>query len=101
MVGVTETVKNVPTAEDQQQINKFARLHKAYLENKEQLAFLNNTSQNLTDAENELMLLDDEESKVPILVGSIFVHQDQELRAILYSKFGDNIQLEDEQDNDK
>jgi hypothetical protein len=36
MVGVTctETVKNIPTAEDQQQINKFARLHKSYLENK-------------------------------------------------------------------
>ena len=38
MVGVSvnssETVKNVPTAEDQQQINRFARLHKSYLENK-------------------------------------------------------------------
>ncbi|KAL7079291.1 hypothetical protein ACQ4LE_001126 [Meloidogyne hapla] len=136
MVGVSvsgsETAKNVPTAEDQQQINKFARLHKAYLENKDQLAFLHNTAQNLTDAENELMLMEDGESTVPILVGSIFVHQDQdkinsmleerkehvqrqinglgekiacleaemkELRAILYAKFGDNIQLEDEQNN--
>nr|CAD2168351.1 unnamed protein product [Meloidogyne enterolobii] len=137
MVGVSlndneNLKKNVPTAEDQQQINKFARLHKSYLENKDQLAFLQNTAQNLTDAENEVMLMEDGQLNVPILVGSIFVHQDQDkinlmleerkeyiqqqidslgekiicleaemkdLRAILYAKFGDNIQLEDEQNN--
>ena len=120
----------VPTAEDQQQINRFARLHKAYLAAKDELASLNNQLQNLSDAADELLLLDDEAAaSVPLQVGSVFVHYDQdtladklearkeekqqqmtetraqiagmeaemkELRALLYAKFGDNIQLEDE-----
>nr|CAD2189338.1 unnamed protein product [Meloidogyne enterolobii] len=127
MVGVSlndseNLKKNVPTAEDQQQINKFARLHKSYLENKDQLAFLQNTAQNLTDAENEIMLMEDGQLNVPILdkinlmleerkeyiqqqidsLGEKIICLEAEmkdLRAILYAKFGDNIQLEDEQNN--
>lgn len=85
--------KTTATAQDQLQINKFARLHKTYLEVKvsfslacfpilrhfkRELARMNNDAQNLNDAEDELLLLDEADSaSIPIQIGSIFVHYDQ------------------------
>uniref|UniRef100_A0A915E4A7 Prefoldin subunit 4 n=1 Tax=Ditylenchus dipsaci TaxID=166011 RepID=A0A915E4A7_9BILA len=73
------SVKKTASAEDQQQINKFARLHKNFLELKNELSVLNNETQNLGDADDEIMLLDDEDAaSIPLQIGSIFVHYNQE-----------------------
>uniref|UniRef100_A0A914HF21 Prefoldin subunit 4 n=1 Tax=Globodera rostochiensis TaxID=31243 RepID=A0A914HF21_GLORO len=78
MTSDQKLAKNTATAEDQQQINRFARLHKSYMSAKEKLTSLDNEAQNLNDAADELLLMDDEAvAKVPILVGSVFVHFDQ------------------------
>ncbi|KAL3068565.1 hypothetical protein niasHS_006448 [Heterodera schachtii] len=130
-----KSAKNTATAEDQQQINRFARLHKAYSAAKEKLVSLDNDVNNLNDASDEILLMDDEAAadSIPFLVGSVFVHFDQdtvngrlellkvstqaemdelrskvgtmerelgELRAVLYAKFGDNIHLETEEDEE-
>ena len=43
-----------------------------------ELTLINNEVQNLNDALDELLLLDDPDSaSIPILIGSIFVHYDQ------------------------
>ncbi|KAI3421095.1 hypothetical protein GPALN_014721 [Globodera pallida] len=79
MTSDQKLAKNTATAEDQQQINRFARLHKSYMSAKEKLTSLDNEAQNLNDAADEVLLMDDEAvaNSVPILVGSVFVHFDQ------------------------
>lgn len=78
-VDAAKKGKTLVSVEDQLQINKFARLHKQFLEAKMELTLINNEVQNLNDALDELLLLDDPDSaSIPILIGSIFVHYDQE-----------------------
>ncbi|KAI1733115.1 prefoldin subunit domain-containing protein [Ditylenchus destructor] len=72
-------IKKAASAEDQLEINRFARLHKTYIEVKSELSQLNNETQNIGDAEDEILLLDDEAAaSIPFQIGSIFVHFDQD-----------------------
>ncbi|KAK0410131.1 hypothetical protein QR680_004965 [Steinernema hermaphroditum] len=70
--------KTVVTSKDQAKINRFACLHMETVEKKKQLKKIANTIQNLTDAEDELMLLSSEDLKsVPFKVGRTFIHCDE------------------------
>ncbi|XP_064641042.1 prefoldin subunit 4-like [Lineus longissimus] len=119
------------TFEDQQQINKFAR-HNAKLQDlQDELDTKKKDLQNLEDAADELVILDEEET-VPYMVGEIFVSAKPEeagqlleaakervqkeiktldtecgehkgilsdLKVKLYAKFGNNINLENEEES--
>uniref|UniRef100_A0A915PE67 Prefoldin subunit 4 n=1 Tax=Setaria digitata TaxID=48799 RepID=A0A915PE67_9BILA len=72
--------------EDQKLINRFARLHQRSIDVKVKFLFfwerLQETSkdlQNLIDAADEVLLLDDTDaSSIPFKIGSVFMHLDQE-----------------------
>lgn len=112
--------------EDQQKINTFSRLNTRLHELEAQLAGKKSDAEDLEEAGNEVMLLDDEH--VPYVVGECLVHlpredveerlqtaldevqaeakgiegqikatkqRMQELKAILYARFGTAINLEE------
>ncbi|VDN56401.1 unnamed protein product [Dracunculus medinensis] len=62
------------TADDQKLINRFARLHQQW---REKLFEANKDLENSNDASDELLLLDDS-SAIPMKLGSIFIHYDQD-----------------------
>ncbi|KHN74144.1 Prefoldin subunit 4 [Toxocara canis] len=67
------------TAEDQQLINRFARLHQKSTELSMKLQSEATELQNLCDASDELLLLDDEDTaRIPFKIGAVFVMHDQE-----------------------
>ncbi|KAH7721910.1 Prefoldin subunit 4 [Aphelenchoides avenae] len=79
MATVGVAPKKTVSPEDQVQINKFARLHKQFLEIKQELRTVGNEIQNLNDAADEVMLLDDNAtSSIPFQLGSVFAHYDQD-----------------------
>uniref|UniRef100_A0A914VGY6 Prefoldin subunit 4 n=1 Tax=Plectus sambesii TaxID=2011161 RepID=A0A914VGY6_9BILA len=130
--GSSDSNAKPVTAEDQRKINRFARLHLKSEELKSDLKKKNNDLQNLNDAADELLLLDDADTqKVPLKVGESFVHYDSDsittkiddlkqrleaeiealkateaeyqtemtqLKVDLYGKFGNNINLEIDDD---
>ncbi len=59
--------------DDQQKINKFARLNNRLEELKDDLKNRKNETQTLEDAATDLMMLEDDEEKVPYQVGEVFV----------------------------
>ncbi|KAL3285380.1 hypothetical protein HHI36_019486 [Cryptolaemus montrouzieri] len=61
--------------EDQQKINKFARLHAKLKDLKDELKVKENDLKSLEEACDEISLFDDEE-KIPYLVGEVFIYQD-------------------------
>ncbi|KAI0233962.1 Prefoldin subunit 4 [Lamellibrachia satsuma] len=62
------------TFEDQQQINTFAR-HNARLQDiKEELTAKQKELQNLEDAADELLMLEDEDAAIPYQVGEVFIN---------------------------
>lgn len=63
--------------EDQQKINKFARLNAKVDDFKDELKVKRNDVKNLEDAVEELSLTDDSE-KIPYLVGEVFICQSLE-----------------------
>lgn len=63
--------------EDQQKINKFARLNAKVDDFKDELKIKQNDVKNLEDASEELSLADDSE-KIPYLVGEVFICQNLE-----------------------
>ncbi|XP_065162648.1 probable prefoldin subunit 4 [Atheta coriaria] len=65
------------TFEDQQKINKFARLNAKLEDIKEELKIKENDMKNFEEASEEIELLDDEEN-IPYLVGEVFVYQNLE-----------------------
>ncbi|XP_022915743.1 prefoldin subunit 4 [Onthophagus taurus] len=65
------------TQEDQQKINKFARLNARWEDLKEEMKQKENDIKNLEDACEELMLLDDDEN-IPYLTGEVFIYQNKE-----------------------
>ncbi|KAL3982721.1 Prefoldin subunit family protein [Acanthocheilonema viteae] len=66
-------------AEDQKLINRFARLHQRSLDIKDKLQEMNKDLQNLNDAADEVLLLDDTNvQSIPFKIGSVFMHMDQE-----------------------
>lgn len=63
--------------EDQQKINKFARLNARVDDYKDELKVKQNDVKNLEEAVEELALTDDTE-KIPYLVGEVFICQSLE-----------------------
>ncbi|KAL9267096.1 Prefoldin subunit 4-like protein [Drosera capensis] len=115
------------TWEDQQNINKFGRLNTRFHELEDEIKVAKETSENLEDAENELILTDEE--TIRFQIGEVFARvskeevesrlesmkevtsknlekleeekesvlaQMAELKKILYGKFKDSINLEED-----
>ena len=64
--------------EDQQKINKFARLNSRLEDLKDELKAKQGEIQTLEDASTDLMMLEDDEEKVPYQVGEVFVYLSQD-----------------------
>ncbi|XP_043566154.1 prefoldin subunit 4 isoform X2 [Chiloscyllium punctatum] len=117
------------TFEDQQKINKFARNNNRLIELKEEIELKKKQLQNLEDACDDIMMLDDDTMLVPYQIGEVFISHSQDetqemleaakqsfqdeiqalqtrvetiqqvlsdLKVQLYAKFGNNINLEAE-----
>ncbi|CAH1173819.1 unnamed protein product [Phaedon cochleariae] len=63
--------------EDQQKINRFARLNAKLEDFKDEIKVKENDLKSLEDACDEIALFDDEE-QVPYLVGEVFIYQNVE-----------------------
>ena len=64
--------------EDQQKINKFARLNSRLEDLKDELKARQMEIQTLEDASTDLMMLEDDEEKVPYQVGEVFIYLTQD-----------------------
>ncbi|XP_063153102.1 prefoldin subunit 4 isoform X1 [Candoia aspera] len=115
------------TFEDQQKINKFARNTSRITELKEEIEDKKKQLQNLQDACDDIMILDDDSLLIPYQIGDVFISHPQDeteemleeakknlqeeigtlesqvesiqrvlsdLKVQLYAKFGNNINLE-------
>ncbi|XP_067904243.1 prefoldin subunit 4 [Heterodontus francisci] len=115
------------TFEDQQKINKFARNNNRLIELKEEIELKKKQLQNLEDASDDIMMLDEDTMLVPYQIGEVFISHSQDetqemleaakqslqdeihalqtrvetiqqvlsdLKVQLYAKFGNNINLE-------
>lgn len=71
--------------EDQQKINKFARLNAKVDDYKDELKVIQNDMKNLEEAVEELALADDAE-KIPYLIGEVFIHQSLEDTMVCYAE---------------
>ncbi|XP_078040860.1 prefoldin subunit 4 [Augochlora pura] len=65
------------TYDDQQKINKFARLNVKLNYFKTELKIKQDELKNVEDASDEIVLLD-EDVKVPYFIGEVFIHEDLE-----------------------
>ena len=74
--------------EDQQKINKFARLNSRLEDLKEELKAKKGEIETLEDASTDLMMFEDDDEKVPYQVGEVFVYltQDEAQQKIESSK---------------
>ena len=81
--------------EDQQKINKFARLNSRLEDLKDELKARQMEIQTLEDASTDLMMLEDDEEKVPYQVGEVFIYltQDEAQQRLEKTKenVGDNV----------
>ena len=81
--------------EDQQKINKFARLNSRLEDIKDELKAKQMEIQTLEDASTDLMMLEDDEEKVPYQVGEVFIYltQDEAQQRLEKTKenVGDNV----------
>ncbi|XP_046635405.1 prefoldin subunit 4-like [Daphnia pulicaria] len=66
------------TLEDQQKINRFARHNAKWEELRDDLKNKKGDLQNLEDASDDLLLVDDESALIPFVVGEVFVHFNME-----------------------
>ncbi|XP_072917728.1 prefoldin subunit 4 isoform X2 [Hemitrygon akajei] len=115
------------TFEDQQKINKFARNNNKLIELREEIELKKKQLQNLEDASDDIMMLDEDAVLVPYQIGEVFISHSQDetqemleaakqslqdeiqalqsrveaiqqvlsdLKVQLYAKFGNNINLE-------
>ncbi|NP_001279216.1 prefoldin subunit 4 [Callorhinchus milii] len=115
------------TFEDQQKINKFARNNNRLIELKEEIEVKKKQLQNLEDASDDILMLDEDSLLVPYQIGEVFISHSQDetqemleaakqclqdeiqslqsrveaiqqvlsdLKVQLYAKFGNNINLE-------
>ncbi|XP_028667755.1 prefoldin subunit 4 [Erpetoichthys calabaricus] len=74
-VGVEDV--NV-TFEDQQKINKFARNTSRMTELREEIESKKKSLQNLEDASEDIMMLDDDSLLIPYQIGDVFISHSQE-----------------------
>jgi len=82
------------TFEDQQQINTFARYNARLQDMKEELETKKKDLQNLTDAGDELLLLDDDTVPIPYQIGEVFVMKAADDANILVESAKENIEKE-------
>lgn len=66
------------TFEDQQKINKFARNTSRMTELKNEIEAKKKSLQNLQDASDDLMLLEDDALLIPFQIGDVFISHSQE-----------------------
>ncbi|XP_048872226.1 prefoldin subunit 4 [Brienomyrus brachyistius] len=66
------------TFEDQQKINKFARSTNRMTELKDEIEAKKKSLQNLEDASDDIMMLDDDTLLVPFQIGDVFISHTQE-----------------------
>ncbi|XP_070823822.1 prefoldin subunit 4 [Chaetodon trifascialis] len=66
------------TLEDQQKINKFARNTSRMTELKNEIEEKKKSLQNLQDASDDLMMMDDDSLLIPYQIGNIFVSHTQD-----------------------
>ncbi|CAL1606355.1 unnamed protein product [Knipowitschia caucasica] len=66
------------TFEDQQKINKFARNTSRMTELKNEIEAKKKSLQNLQDAGDDLMMLDDDALLVPFQIGDVFISHSQD-----------------------
>ncbi|XP_040009668.1 prefoldin subunit 4 [Xiphias gladius] len=66
------------TFEDQQKINKFARNTSRMTELKSEIEAKKKSLQNLQDASDDLMMIDDDSLLIPYQIGDIFISHTQE-----------------------
>ncbi|XP_008412776.1 prefoldin subunit 4 [Poecilia reticulata] len=78
MKGPVAVEDVVVTFEDQQKINKFARNTSRMGELKNEIESKKKTLQNLQDASDDLMMLDDDSLLVPYQIGGVFIGHSQE-----------------------
>ena len=64
--------------EDQQKINKFARLNSRFEDLKDDLKAKQEETKTLEDASGDLMMLEDDDEKVPYQIGEVFVYLTQD-----------------------
>ncbi|XP_041059734.1 prefoldin subunit 4 [Carcharodon carcharias] len=66
------------TFEDQQKINKFARNNNRLIELKEEIELKKKQLQNLEDASDDIMMLDEDAVLVPYQIGEVFISHSQD-----------------------
>nr|XP_039255025.1 prefoldin subunit 4-like [Styela clava] len=83
------------TYEDQKKINLFARKNARFVDLKEEIEAKKKELQNLEDASDDLMLLDEDEAgPVPYLIGEVFVNHSMDKTQELIENAKENIQAE-------
>merc|ERR1711973_700859 len=71
--GIGKEDTNI-TFEDQQMINTFARKNAKLTEKKDEIEEKKKELQNLEDAGDEMMMLEDESAPIPYQIGEIFIN---------------------------
>nr|CAG4637512.1 EOG090X0JBP [Ceriodaphnia reticulata]SVE73317.1 EOG090X0JBP [Ceriodaphnia reticulata] len=66
------------TLEDQTKINRFARHNAKWEELRDDLKNKKGDLQNLEDASDDLLMVEDESAPIPFVVGEVFVHFNME-----------------------
>ncbi|KAJ8259010.1 hypothetical protein COCON_G00180220 [Conger conger] len=66
------------TFEDQQKINKFARSTNRMTELKDEIEAKKKSLQNLEDASDDIMMLDDDSLRIPYQIGDVFISHTQD-----------------------
>ncbi|XP_067856928.1 prefoldin subunit 4 isoform X1 [Heptranchias perlo] len=66
------------TFEDQQKINKFARNNNRLIELKEEIELKKKQLQNLEDASDDILMLEEETVLVPYQIGEVFISHSQD-----------------------
>ncbi|XP_068997911.1 prefoldin subunit 4 [Embiotoca jacksoni] len=82
------------TFEDQQKINKFARNTSRMTELKNEIESKKKTLQNLQDASDDLMMLDDDALLIPYQIGDVFISHTQEETQEMLETAKEVLQLE-------
>ncbi|NXD13777.1 PFD4 protein, partial [Nothocercus nigrocapillus] len=83
------------TFEDQQKINKFARNTSRITELKEEIEVKKKQLQNLEDASDDIMMLDDGDSLlIPYQIGDVFISHSQEETEEMLEEAKKNLQEE-------
>uniref|UniRef100_A0A8R1I275 Uncharacterized protein n=1 Tax=Caenorhabditis japonica TaxID=281687 RepID=A0A8R1I275_CAEJA len=77
------------SAEDQLMLNKFARSYQIQTQLKTDLAEAKTLVENIGDASDEILLLDDEDAaSIPCRIGNCFVHFNQVILGVKWASNG-------------